>query len=217
MEKTLKNSDIIQFLKERFKGGGFIDSLKIKYRPIVSPFIDLIQKVKPGEKVGDIGCGSGQFLLLLSEFSTPASLLGIEINARLVENANQLFKDIPKSINYKFSVFDGINFPEELKEMDRIFLIDVFHHVPKSIQNTFIKNLCAILKPGAELIFKDINGASPLVYFNKLHDLIFAGEIGNEWSMEKVKKSLTEHGLTITEQYKQRIYGYPHYTIIAKK
>jgi cyclopropane fatty-acyl-phospholipid synthase-like methyltransferase len=217
MEQTLKNADIIEFLKENFKEAGFVDSLKIKYRPIVSPFVDLIHKVKPGEKVGDIGCGSGQFLLLLSKFANPLSLFGIEISQRLIDNANNLFTTIPKSIHYNFSLFDGINFPTEIYEMDRIFLIDVFHHVPKVIQEAFIKNLCGSMQTGAELVFKDINAASPLVYFNKLHDIIFAGEIGNEWPMEKVKEALTREGLTITEQYKQRIYGYPHYTIIAKK
>lgn len=216
-QEILKNSDIIHFLKTTCPGTGFIDSLKIKYRPLISPFTDLIKKVKPAEKVADIGCGSGQFLLLLSKFASPSSLSGFEINPRLIDNANSLFNSMPATIHYNFSLFDGINFPETLKEMDRVFLIDVFHHVPKAMQETFIKNLCSALKPGAELVFKDINAASPLVYFNKLHDIIFAGEIGNEWPMEKIVKTLHEQGLKITEQYKRRIYAYPHYTIVAKK
>lgn len=216
-QEILKNADIIHFLKNTYPGTGFIDSLKIKYRPLISPFTDLIQKVKPAEKVADIGCGSGQFLLLLSKFASPSSLSGFEINPRLIDNANNLFSTIPTGIDYNFSLFDGVNFPETLKEMDRVFLIDVFHHVPKAMQETFLKNLCSSLKPGAELVFKDINATSPLVYFNKLHDIIFAGEIGNEWPMEKVINILQQQGLKIIEQYKRRIYAYPHYTIVAKK
>ncbi len=216
MQEALTNSAIISFLKEKFQGAGFIDSLKIKYRSLICPFISLIEMVKPGEKVGDVGCGSGQFLLLLSRFAKPSYLFGIEITQRLIDNANKLFSTLPDG-SYGFSTYDGKSFPGKLKEMDVIFLIDVLHHVPKDQQENFLKNLSMTLKPGARIVLKDINAASPLVYVNKLHDLIFAREIGNEMSMERAKKLLEDNGLTIIEQNKRRMYVYPHYTLVAKK
>lgn len=216
MPATLSNAAIIRFLKDKYKATGFIDSLKIKYRSLICPFISLINMVNPGDKAGDVGCGSGQFLLLLSNFSKASYLYGIEITPRLVENANKLFLSHPKD-SYNFSTYDGIRFPGELKEMDIIFLIDVLHHVPKKMQSHFLKNLSINLKPGARLVLKDIDAASPLVFANKLHDLVFAGEIGNEMSMESAKKLLEQNGLKILEQNKRRMYVYPHYTLVAKK
>lgn len=216
MPATLSNAAIIRFLKDKYKATGFLDSLKIKYRSLICPFISLINMVKPGDKAGDVGCGSGQFLLLLSNFSKASYLYGIEITPRLVENANKLFLSHPKD-SYNFSTYDGIHFPEELKEMDIIFLIDVLHHVPKKMQSDFLKDLSINLKPGARLVLKDIDAASPLVFANKLHDLVFAGEIGNEMSMESAKKLLEQNGLKILEQNKRRMYVYPHYTLVAKK
>lgn len=216
MQTDVSDPAIIHFLKNKFKSAGFIDGLKIKYRSLICPFISLIKMVQPGEKVGDVGCGSGQFLLLLSEFSPASCLFGIEISRKLINNANNLFQDMPGSL-YKFKEYDGQKFPEELSEMDVIFLIDVLHHVPKQLQNDFLKNLAAIMKPGARLVLKDINAASPLVYCNKLHDMIFAGEIGNEMTMTNAANQLTKNGLSITEQEKRTMYVYPHYTIVAKK
>lgn len=216
MHTELTNRDIIRFLKSRFKGAGFMDSLKIKYRSLICPFISLIKKVRPGEKVGDIGCGSGQFLLLLHEFTRPSFLYGIEISKKLITNAKNLFENIPGN-RYSFSEFNGEIFPAALGDLDTIFLIDVLHHVPRKKQEKFIKDLALIMKPGARLILKDINAGSPLVYFNKLHDLIFAREVGNEISMTKAARLLQANGLTITEQEKQVMYVYPHYTIIAEK
>ncbi len=216
MQTELSNPAIIRFLKKSFKGAGFLDSLKIKYRSLICPFISLIQKVKPGEKAGDVGCGSGQFLLLLSEFAQPSYLYGIEISKKLIGNAFKLFSTRPRG-SYNFEEYDGSNFPAELAEMDIIFLIDVLHHVPKKNQEDFIRNLSIILKPGARLVLKDINAASPLLYFNKLHDMIFAGEIGNEMSMETATNLLIKNGLDIIEQEKRTMYVYPHYTIVAKK
>jgi 2-polyprenyl-3-methyl-5-hydroxy-6-metoxy-1,4-benzoquinol methylase len=216
MQEILSNPAIIRFLKEKYKPTGFVDSLKIKYRSLICPFISLIQMVKPGEKAGDVGCGSGQFLLLLSHFALPSYLYGIEITQRLIDNAKTLFSELPPG-TYDFDTYNGIDFPEQLKNMDVVFLIDVLHHVPKQNQELFIYNLAKILKPGARLVLKDINAASPFVYCNKLHDIIFAGEIGNEISMEKAKKILQNSGLEIIEQNKRLMYVYPHYTIVAKK
>ncbi len=216
MQPALNNQAIIGFLKSKFKSAGFIDSLKIKYRSLICPFISLIKMVQSGEKVGDVGCGSGQFLLLISEFAQPSYLYGIEISSRLVSNANSLFSSMPES-NHLFEEYDGSKFPTELAKMDIVYLIDVLHHVPKKMQEDFLKNLSLIMKPGARLVLKDINAASPLVYFNKLHDLVFAREIGNEMSIDRAKALLEANGLTIIEQEKRTMYVYPHYTLVAKK
>jgi SAM-dependent methyltransferase len=216
MQTELTNPAIIGFLKKTYQSTGFIDSLKIKYRSLICPFISLIEKVQPGEKVGDVGCGSGQFLLLLTEFAQPSYLYGIEISNRLIDNAKKLFSSL-KGTNYFFSAYDGKTFPVQLSEMDTIFLIDVLHHVHKKSQEDFMRDLVKMMKPGARLILKDINGGSPLVFFNKLHDLIFAREIGNEISMAKAIQLLEANGLTIIEQEKRVMYVYPHYTLVAKK
>jgi SAM-dependent methyltransferase len=216
MPPKVTNPAIIHFLKTKFKGAGFIDSLKIKYRSLICPFINLIEMVNPGDKVGDVGCGSGQFLLLLTEFAKPSYLFGIEISKKLIDNANKLFSSLPDKA-YNFTQYDGIHFPKELRGMDIIFLIDVLHHVPKNNQINFINDLVNSMKPGARLVLKDINGDSPLVYFNKMHDLLFAREISNEIGFEKAKSLLNGLGLTIIEQNKKTMYVYPHYTIVAKK
>ena len=85
------------------------------------------------------------------------------------------------------------------------------------MQENFIKNLTISMKPGSTLILKDMNRASGLVYFNKLHDMIFAGEIGNEISLTKAANLLEANGLSIIKQEKRNMYVYPHYSIVAKK
>lgn len=216
MPTHLSNKDLLNYLKKLKFQAGFIDRLKIYYRPMVCPFVELINLVKEGEKIGDIGCGSGQFCLLLAEFAKPSYILGIEISDTLINNANQLFEKHSK-VPYDFEKFDGVNFPEKISQLDVIFLNDVLHHVPKKNQYQFIVDLTKKMKSGSRLIIKDINGSSPLVYFNKLHDFVFAGEIGNELSYKKTQSWLQENTLEITEFNKKRMYVYPHYTIVAKK
>lgn len=210
------NKMIIRFLKEKRFTTGIFDSLKIKYRSLICPYISLIKKVNDGEKVGDIGCGSGQLLLLLSEFARPSYLFGVEIRERLIKNAKILFSQTGWQ-HYKFEVYDGEHFPNELEEMDTVFLVDVLHHVPRKKQEIFLRNLSEKIRPGGRLILKDIDGASRFAIFNKLHDLVFAREIGNEISLDKACRLLQLNGFEITEQEKRLMYVYPHYTLVAKK
>lgn len=216
MSKDLSNKDLLNYLKTLNFNAGFLDRIKVYYRPLVCPFVELISLVKKGEKVGDIGCGSGQFCLLLAEFGLPSFVYGIEISERLVDNANNLFKR-HASVAYQFEKFDGIHFPERIKDLDIIFLNDVLHHVPKNNQHQFINDLIGTMKSGARLVLKDINGSSLLVYCNKMHDLIFAGEIGNELPVATSEDWLQKNNLEIIELKKKRMYVYPHYTIVAKK
>jgi 2-polyprenyl-3-methyl-5-hydroxy-6-metoxy-1,4-benzoquinol methylase len=216
MNANLSNKDLLRYLKSLDFQAGFLDRVKVYYRPLVCPFVELINLVKEGEKVGDIGCGSGQFGLLLAEFAKPSFVFGIEISERLVNNARQLFEKYAKTA-YEFEVFDGVIFPDRIGELDVIFLNDVLHHVPVAAQQRFVADLIAKMKSGARLILKDINGSSVLVYCNKMHDMLFAGEIGHELPWKKAKSWLEQNNLEILEFTKKRMYVYPHYTIVAKK
>jgi 2-polyprenyl-3-methyl-5-hydroxy-6-metoxy-1,4-benzoquinol methylase len=216
MPTPLSNKDLLRYLKSLDFQAGFLDRLKVYYRPLVCPFVELINLVKEGEKIGDIGCGSGQFGLLLAHFARPSFVFGIEISDRLVNNARQLFEKYAETA-YQFETFDGVIFPDKIGELDVIFLNDVLHHVPVAAQERFMHDLIAKMKSGARLILKDINGASLLVYCNKMHDLLFAGELGHELPWKKAKSWLEQNNLEILESTKKRMYVYPHYTIVAKK
>jgi SAM-dependent methyltransferase len=68
--------------------------------------------VRPDNKVFDIGCGSGQFCLLLNHFKRVSELMGIEISDRLVYNARQLFGSETGAKKHTFEVYDGKNIPD---------------------------------------------------------------------------------------------------------
>jgi SAM-dependent methyltransferase len=216
MRPGLTNKDLLKFLKHKHIHAGFLDSLKLHYRPLICPYISLINMVEPGSRVGDIGCGSGQFFLLLSEFANPSFLYGIEISPKLIANATELLQDLgPEKI--QLEVYDGIHFPPQVAEMDIIFLIDVLHHVPKNNQVLFLRRLVENMKSGSQLVIKDIDASNPLVVFNKLHDLVVSGEIGNELKCTETATLLAENHLEVVKVQKTTTYVYPHYTVVAKK
>lgn len=207
----------LTYLSDKAKEESFIDRLKIKFRPLIFPMESLLNHLEETDAFFDIGCGSGQFALLVHHFKKVKKISGIEIKEELVKNANALFsKHAPKAAA-TFVKYDGIHFPETIKNYNKVFLNDVLHHVPPKIQTDFLQKIYDSISEDTIFVLKDIDAASPLVYFNKLHDLIFSREIGRELTCESAQKSLEDIGFTILGVEKKTIAVYPHYTIICKK
>ena len=207
----------IKYLNDKTKDESFVDRLKIKFRPLIFPIQLLLEQVNESDVVFDIGCGSGQFSLLAVHFKKVKKIRGIEIKKELVTNANRLFKKHAPDIDYNFIQYNGNTLPKEISLCTKIFLNDVLHHIPQEKQIGFLKEIYTSMDDGATFILKDINASSPLVYFNKLHDIIFAGEIGKELTFDNALNILKEIGFKIIATDKRNIAVYPHYTIICKK
>jgi len=219
MEEMIKNSDLVKYMKKVTDGHvkfGFTDRVKMIYRPYICPFNELITLVHKNDVIYDIGCGSGQFVSLVANFSKPRLIYGIEIEEKLIENARLLNKNNENTV-FNFISYDGIHIPQEIGLANKVFLIDVLHHIPKERQISFLEDLWNLLKPGTQLIIKDIDGDSHLVLFNKLHDLVFAKEIGNEIGLKKITEILMSIGFLVRSSAKKNTYVYPHYTVIVEK
>lgn len=213
----ISDNELMKFLERTSIHSGFVDKLKIKYRPVICGFGDLLKYADGKRKLFDIGCGSGQFSLVAANFTGVEQIMGIEISETLVSSANALADKYGNGRKFIFQTFNGQEFPEELSEYEVVFLIDVLHHVPKANQYGFLQSIYAKMSPGARLVFKDINAASPLVYFNKLHVTVFSGEIGNEISLATAKEWLAKIGFQIVEESSKTVFVYPHYFLIADK
>jgi 2-polyprenyl-3-methyl-5-hydroxy-6-metoxy-1,4-benzoquinol methylase len=195
----------------------FVDKLKIRYRPIICPFDTLLSYAKGKKSVFDIGCGSGQFCALVAKTTAAERIMGIEINPRLVQNAGHLSREFKKNKTLIFKLFNGRILPEEIGAYEIVYMIDVFHHIPPAQQTAFMKQLEQKMKPGATLVFKDINAGSPLVLFNKIHDLVFSGECGNEITKFNAIKLLGNIGFDVHASLTKTRFFYPHYFIICSK
>jgi 2-polyprenyl-3-methyl-5-hydroxy-6-metoxy-1,4-benzoquinol methylase len=215
--KPVSSQELVDFLKRQHVNAAWLDQLKIAYRPLICPFDELLALVTEGSHVFDVGCGSGQFALLLAEFTPVAAISGVEISQHLVDNAHQLLAPYQNRMQLEFARYDGQHFPASLGQADWVFIIDVLHHVPKAAQSTFLQAIYTGMKPGARLVLKDINGGSPWVVANKLHDLVFAREIGNELGFAKARQQLDQLGFAIERASTKQMYVYPHYTLVARK
>ena len=148
----------------------------------------------------DIGCGSGAFLRELAKHKQPTALGGVEVSERFVQNAAGVLRstNVPVSL----AVYEGLNVPADIERYDYLMLIDVLHHLPRDRQFGFLERLFQRMKPGQRLLLKDIDADSPLVFWNKLHDLLVSREIGHERSADFVKGELEHIGFQVQLLFK---------------
>ena len=212
---TLSPKELSSYLGSMHNNASKLDKLKIIYRPYICPFHTLINDCKDSKKILDVGCGSGQFLFLLSKYTNAVKLGGIEISPALTKNAKELL--CQGKTEFQIEIYDGINVPDFVYEFDTITLINIFHHIKREKQQKFILRLYEKMKPGSKLIFKDINGSHPLFFLNIIHDLLMAGEMVKMVSVSEAKKMLTGVGFKILSVSKRLMLWYPHYTVICIK
>lgn len=215
----ISRSRLVESLKKSNIGNpGFINQLKIIYRPYICPFDELLDLISPSKSIFDIGCGNGMFLSLAARFCNPLSLGGVEISDALIHNARSLIGNSGFNNDLFLQKYDGQMLPERIQDFDYIFLIDVLHHIPPARHASLMTQVNGKMKTGSKFIIKDIDAGKWLwTRFNKLHDLLLSGEVGNEISSDACKKLLTSCGFSIVRSSYKRMFWYPHYTIIAEK
>jgi len=189
--------------------------LKHCFRPYICPFHLLLGHIGSGRSYFDIGCGSGIFLRILAEYKSPTALGGVEVVQRLAETAAAVLLNCGVPCDVR--AYDGMHLPPEISNYDYLTLIDVLHHVPLENHHAFLSCIYDRMQPGQQLLIKDIDAASPLVFWNKFHDLVLSHEIGNERSVENARNLLTDIGFRVELLFNKRVYLYPHYALLCCK
>jgi SAM-dependent methyltransferase len=101
----------------------------------------------------EIGCGSGRYAIHVAE-KTGCRVLGIDLNAPGIHNANQLAAAQNLSERARFEICDAakpLPFPDST--FDSVFSNDVLCHIPR--RQALLQELFRVLKPNARLLFSD--------------------------------------------------------------
>lgn len=121
---------------------------------IVSKMLELA-KIKPGEKVYDLGSGDGRVVIFAAQ-KYDAKAVGIELSPRLVKSSQEEIKRL--GLTDRASIVHGDVFEAELGDADVVIL-----YLMRDSNNTLKPKLEKALKPGARVISHDyeIEGWKP--------------------------------------------------------
>jgi ubiquinone/menaquinone biosynthesis C-methylase UbiE len=134
--------------------GGFYDLVMWfltlgKERAFRQKIADLIQ-YQPGEKVLDVGCGTGSLALVAKErVGGAGSVHGIDPAPRQIDRARAKAAQRELTVDFQLGVIEKLSFPDNTFDLvQSTFAID---HVPADLQPQGLKEIARVLKPGGRL------------------------------------------------------------------
>jgi SAM-dependent methyltransferase len=120
-----------------------------------------------GQRVLEIGPGLGEFLNFIGE----RGLTNIDVVDRDSGVLDRVRASFPVRNAWACSAEDIASLDGELKEYDRIFLLQVMEHIETIHLQNFVRTLYAHLAPGGLIIITVPNGANPLGIVERYSDI----------------------------------------------
>jgi 2-polyprenyl-3-methyl-5-hydroxy-6-metoxy-1,4-benzoquinol methylase len=143
-------------------------------RPFICPLSPVLEQIPPGARVLDIGSGNGLFLSAMASVRTIAVGYGAEVSARAIEAAQTVARKQRLPLQFK-EASEPAEWPQGA--VDVVTMIDVMHHLPQEIRQTFVEAAAARLAPGGRFVYKDMDKRPGWrALWNNLHDLLLARE-----------------------------------------
>lgn len=124
-------------------------------------------ELKPGEKLLDVGCGTGSLLKAAKRLHPDNEMTGIDIDKKVLEIAKR--KLVSTGIQLVNTGAENLPFPE--KSFDAVVSTLIFHHLPAAIKRKALLEIKRVLKPDGRFLLVDfgkIDGALKLVYYAEM-------------------------------------------------
>jgi len=166
------------------------------YEKLIDPFLKDVREfvvnfseIKPGERVLDIGCGTGDQAIYFAKKG--AVVTGIDIDQEMISCA--LKKKEKEGLNVYFQGGDARNLPFLDPVFDVAVISLVLHEIENKDRDKVISEMKRVVKKDGRLIFVDFNCPLPksMISFSVKLVEFFAGR--NHW--HNFKNYLKEGGI----------------------
>src|SRR4051812_27416911 len=159
----------------RYVPAASVDLLLPVYDPIMRllRFSDALQplitqaQLAPGQRVLDVGCGTGTLALLLTTAHPAVRITALDPDPKALSRARR--KAIRAGASVSFARAFGDSLPYADGMFDRVFSSMMFHHVPRSEKAGVLAEIRRVLKPVGRLELLDFAGGAHSILAQVLH------------------------------------------------
>jgi len=122
------------------------------HRPLVDQ-----AAVRPGHRVLEIGCGTGNLALLVKRLHPDAEVVGLDPDPKALARARRKAgrKDLPVRLDRGFA--EDLPYPDA--SFDRVLSAFMFHHLGSDEKKEALREVRRVLTPGGSLHLLDIGEA----------------------------------------------------------
>jgi ubiquinone/menaquinone biosynthesis C-methylase UbiE len=159
----------------------------------------------PGEKVLDVGCGTGTLAIVIKRQLGTGEVHGIDASPEMVRFAKEKSAKDGSDIDFRVALIEAIPFPDA--SFDLVTSSLMLHHLPDDVKAKGFLEIQRVLKPGGRFMAMDFAAPShsPLG-----HLLSIFGHSHGESVVGKLVPMLEEAGFSdvadITTQHKNFVF-----------
>jgi SAM-dependent methyltransferase len=113
--------------------------------------------IRPGQRVLEIGCGTGNLALLVGRLQPGAEVVGLDPDPRALARARR--KAERRSLPVRFDRGFAQKLPYADASFDRVLSALMFHHLGPDEREGTLREVRRVLEPGGSLHLVDFGGA----------------------------------------------------------
>lgn len=112
--------------------------------------------VRPGQRVLDVGCGTGNLLLTLARRHPGVELAGLDPDARMLARAQRKARRAGVAVSWQRGFGQELPYPDG--SLDRVFSSAMLHHLDPQAKDALLAEVRRVLRPDGMLVLADIDG-----------------------------------------------------------
>ena len=154
------------------------DRLERSHGDVVAQVLASME-IKPGEKVLDLGCGTGWATRLLAKAAPGVQAIGIDVSPQMIARADELHS-LTIRARYDLGTFEALEFADG--NFDRAFSMEALYYSPDV--DKAIAELFRVLKPGgvADVVIDFFQDSPGTARWAELMDMPLCSKSEAEWA-----------------------------------
>jgi ubiquinone/menaquinone biosynthesis C-methylase UbiE len=112
--------------------------------------------LRSGDRVLDIGAGTGTLLLVLKRLHPDVDVTGLDPDPKAIARARRKAARAALSIRFDRGFADSLPYPDA--SFDRVLSSFMFHHLPATEREATLREVRRVLRPGGALHLVDLAG-----------------------------------------------------------
>ncbi len=110
--------------------------------------------IKPGDKVLDVACGSGNLTQTAQKYTGPdGKATGIDASPEMIEVAKKKAERLGSGASFQLGLAEKLDFPDGT--FDVVISRLAIHHLPDDLKQRAFAEILRVLKPGGRVLIAD--------------------------------------------------------------